>query len=159
MQEDDRPSKRRRVDDSHPKQALAPTDHHPHHLPHSGLGRAISPPPPKRQIPAASDALVTPTWRFENIPNEPDSPVLQQEPRQETPTGRARIGTEERTNYVSSPFQLTRIQDLGPHQNVDAVRLGDILGSPMIKECWNFNFLHDIDFVMYVALIKQNKCR
>jgi hypothetical protein len=23
------------------------------------------------------------------------------------------------------------------------------LGDPLIKECWNFNFLFDLDFVMY----------
>jgi tyrosyl-DNA phosphodiesterase-1 len=37
-----------------------------------------------------------------------------------------------------------------PHQNVDAVSLKDILGHPMIKECWNFNYLFDLDFVMLV---------
>jgi tyrosyl-DNA phosphodiesterase 1 len=55
------------------------------------------------------------------------------------------------TRYVSSPSQLTTIQDLAPHQNVDAVGLGDILGDPMIRECWNFNFLFDVNFVMCVA--------
>lgn len=50
--------------------------------------------------------------------------------------------------FLPSPIQLTRIQDLSPAQNLDTVGLGDILGDPMIKECWNFNFLFDIDFVM-----------
>jgi tyrosyl-DNA phosphodiesterase-1 len=44
---------------------------------------------------------------------------------------------------------LTRIAGLAAHQNVDAVGLGDLLGDPLIKECWNFNFLFDLDFVMY----------
>lgn len=148
MQEDDPPSKRRKVDGSHPEQALAPTDHRLQHPPHSGLGRAISPPPLTRQSTAAPDALVTPTWGFESVPKESPTPVLLPEAQQETPAEWASAGKEECTNYVSSPFQLTRIQDLGPHQNVDVVRLGDILGNPMIRECWNFNFLHDVDFVM-----------
>ncbi|KAH5089408.1 hypothetical protein HBH72_229360 [Parastagonospora nodorum] len=148
MQEDDRPSKRQKLDDSHPQQALAPTNHHLPHPPRSGLGRAISPPPSTRQNSAVTDALVAPTWGFDNLPKEPHSPILQPEAQQETPTERATTGKAECTDYVSSPFQLTHIQDLGPRQNVDAVRLGDILGHPMIKECWNFNFLHDIDFVM-----------
>ncbi|KAF9734800.1 hypothetical protein PMIN04_000901 [Paraphaeosphaeria minitans] len=50
--------------------------------------------------------------------------------------------------FASSPFQLTRIRDLAPHQNEDAVGLRDILGDPMIMECWNFNYLFDVGFVM-----------
>lgn len=48
----------------------------------------------------------------------------------------------------SSPFQMTRIQDLPESSNVDAVALGDILGDPLIAECWEFNYLHDLDFLM-----------
>ncbi|KAI5199363.1 hypothetical protein AUEXF2481DRAFT_682989 [Aureobasidium subglaciale EXF-2481] len=47
-----------------------------------------------------------------------------------------------------SPFQLTEIRDLPASANVDTVTLSDILGDPMIKENWQFNFLIDIDFVM-----------
>lgn len=50
--------------------------------------------------------------------------------------------------YITSPIQLTRIKDLSDAENEDTVGLGEILGDPMIKECWNFNFLFDIDFVM-----------
>lgn len=49
---------------------------------------------------------------------------------------------------VESPFQLTAIRDLPPSLNVDAVTLKDILGDPLISECWEFNYLHDIDFLM-----------
>lgn len=47
-----------------------------------------------------------------------------------------------------SPFQLTRVRDLPDAQNVDAVALEDILGDPLIAECWNFNYLHDIKFIL-----------
>lgn len=47
-----------------------------------------------------------------------------------------------------SPFQLTRIRDLPPEMNKDTVTLKDILGDPLIAECWEFNYLHDIDFLM-----------
>ncbi|KAF1982772.1 phospholipase D/nuclease, partial [Aulographum hederae CBS 113979] len=50
--------------------------------------------------------------------------------------------------YINSPFKLTRIRDLPPASNVDTVSISDILGSPMIKEVWIFNFLFDIDFIM-----------
>ena len=47
-----------------------------------------------------------------------------------------------------SPFQLTKIRDLPPEMNRDTVKLKDILGDPLISECWEFNYLHDIDFLM-----------
>ena len=47
-----------------------------------------------------------------------------------------------------SPWQLTRIRDLPEELNKDTVRLRDILGDPLITECWQFNFLHDIPFVL-----------
>lgn len=51
---------------------------------------------------------------------------------------------------VPSPFQLTYIRDLPPTSggNAQAVRLKDILGDPLIRECWQFNYLHDVDFIM-----------
>ncbi len=53
------------------------------------------------------------------------------------------------TRCIPSPFQLTTIQDLPPASNVDTVSLKDLLGDPLIKECWHFNFLFDVDFLMY----------
>jgi tyrosyl-DNA phosphodiesterase-1 len=49
---------------------------------------------------------------------------------------------------IPSPFQLTKIHDLPASSNVDAVGLKDILGDPLIAECWEFNYLHDLDFLM-----------
>lgn len=49
---------------------------------------------------------------------------------------------------MSSPFQLTHIKDLPDHLNVDTIKLSDILGDPLIKECWQFNYLFDLDFLM-----------
>ncbi|RFU75970.1 tyrosyl-dna phosphodiesterase 1 [Trichoderma arundinaceum] len=47
-----------------------------------------------------------------------------------------------------SPWQLTRIRDLPDELNKDTVMLEDILGDPLIFQCWQFNFLHDIPFVV-----------
>ncbi|KAK4192732.1 putative tyrosyl-DNA phosphodiesterase [Podospora australis] len=47
-----------------------------------------------------------------------------------------------------SPFQLTKIKDLPAELNKDTYTLKDILGDPLISECWEFNYLHDIDFLM-----------
>ncbi len=49
---------------------------------------------------------------------------------------------------LRSPFQLTWISDLPDSLNVDAVSLKDILGDPLIAECWEFNYLHNLDFLM-----------
>ncbi|KAL1957546.1 hypothetical protein VTO42DRAFT_5773 [Malbranchea cinnamomea] len=51
---------------------------------------------------------------------------------------------------IPSPFQLTHIRDLSDTSgyNLDTVKLRDILGDPMIKECWQFNYLFDVDFLM-----------
>lgn len=47
-----------------------------------------------------------------------------------------------------SPFRLTKIRDLPPELNRDTIALRDILGDPLISECWEFNYLHDIGFLM-----------
>lgn len=49
---------------------------------------------------------------------------------------------------LPSPFQLTPIRDAPQESNVDAVSLRDLLGDPLVTECWDFNYLHDIDFLM-----------
>lgn len=55
---------------------------------------------------------------------------------------------------ISSPFQLNRIKDLPGCANVDTTSVDDLLGDPLIKECWQFNFLFDLDFVMWVHILK-----
>ncbi|RYC63831.1 hypothetical protein CHU98_g2371 [Xylaria longipes] len=49
---------------------------------------------------------------------------------------------------IASPFRLTTIRDLSDALNVDAVSLSDLIGDPLIAELWDFNYLHDIDFLM-----------
>jgi tyrosyl-DNA phosphodiesterase-1 len=49
---------------------------------------------------------------------------------------------------IPSPFQLTKIRDLPESSNFNTVSLKDILGDPLIAECWEFNYLHDLDFLM-----------
>lgn len=49
---------------------------------------------------------------------------------------------------VPSTFSLTKIRDLPDAFNVDAVTLKDILSNPLIRECWEFNYLHDLDFLI-----------
>ena len=45
-------------------------------------------------------------------------------------------------------MQLISTKDLPSSYNVDTISLKDILGEPLIQECWIFNYLFDVDFVM-----------
>ncbi|KAG9231406.1 tyrosyl-DNA phosphodiesterase I [Amylocarpus encephaloides] len=64
------------------------------------------------------------------------------------PGGNVQTESTAAPRIVPSPFQLTWIRDLSEASNVDAVTLNDILGDPLIAECWDFNYLHDLDFLM-----------
>lgn len=64
------------------------------------------------------------------------------------PFRRPRNMPSKSSGVTKSPFQLTHIRDLPESSNIDAVRLRDILGDPLISECWEFNYLHDVEFLM-----------
>ena len=55
---------------------------------------------------------------------------------------------ESRIKLIPSPIQLNYVRELPAKSNVDTVKLNDILGDPMIKECWLFNYLFEMDFLM-----------
>lgn len=55
---------------------------------------------------------------------------------------------EECPTLIPSPFQLTRVRGLPSEDNVDTVSLHDILGDPLIKEAWIFNYCFDVDWTM-----------
>src|SRR4051812_20437563 len=77
--------------------------------------------------------------------NEKESPRGLERPISPPPTKRGRgLGP----TVINSPFHLTSIQDLPPSSNVDTISLKDILGDPLISECWEFNYLHNVDFLM-----------
>ena len=50
--------------------------------------------------------------------------------------------------FISSPFRLTSIRDLPRDANEDTIGIKDILGDPLIKEAWIWNFCFDVDWVM-----------
>ena len=60
-------------------------------------------------------------------------------PRKKNKTGRT---------FLTSPFRLTSIRDLSDADNVGAVSLNDLVGDPLIAELWDFNYLHDIEFLL-----------
>ena len=49
---------------------------------------------------------------------------------------------------ISSPIQLSYVEGLSLSNNIDTISLKDIVGDPLIKECWAFNYLIDVDFLM-----------
>ncbi|KAI1641245.1 tyrosyl-DNA phosphodiesterase [Biscogniauxia mediterranea] len=49
---------------------------------------------------------------------------------------------------VPSPFRLTTVRALPMENNHDTVQLLDLLNDPNITECWSFNYMHDIRFLM-----------
>ena len=49
---------------------------------------------------------------------------------------------------IPSPFSLTNIKDLPDRLNVDSVTLKSIIRDPMISELWEFNYMHDLNFIM-----------
>ncbi|KAI0022332.1 phospholipase D/nuclease [Xylariomycetidae sp. FL0641] len=63
----------------------------------------------------------------------------------------------DRRMLIPSPFQLTTIRDLPKDCNVDAVPLRSLIGDQSITEYWDFNYLHDVDFMM--QSIGQNRSK
>ena len=49
---------------------------------------------------------------------------------------------------IPSPVQLSHVDGLPPKHNLDALSLRDILGHPLIKEVWAFNYLIDVGFLL-----------
>jgi tyrosyl-DNA phosphodiesterase-1 len=148
VQDDNPPAKRRKLDANLPEEALATSEYQIQKSAQKGLDRPISPPLSRRKSPIVPNTLFAPTWDFDDVPKHTAAFGSSATHSKQNATTQGDDLAKGSTNYVPSPFQLTYIEDLSPHQNADAVRLKDILGDPMIKECWNFNFLFDIDFVM-----------
>lgn len=94
-------------------------------------------PPPKRNAPRFSDKADAEPIDLTDI---------------ESPKSIADVGrppaAEASPKVLPSPVQLNFVKDLPSSNNVDTIKLNDVLGDPMIKECWLFNYLFDIDFIM-----------
>ena len=134
------PSKRRKLNAEQSENPIIPISGRPTS---QLLSKPISPPLLQRKRPSTSE---TSNRRIRET-------GAQEKDQKETPVSpnhgpENRTGDGERKQYIPSPIQLTRIKDMSDYQNVDTLGLEDILGDPMIRECWNFNYLFDIGFVM-----------
>jgi tyrosyl-DNA phosphodiesterase-1 len=149
----DRPSKRRKLSSenllhtenrgdkldresaNHPTGLQATNDDDARPL--KSLSRSITPPP--RSRPQGQSSHLNPQ----------DNQTVDKLP---VPNGKAEIHSRNKhlSTIVPSPIKLTHIRDLpsSSGNNVDTIKLRDILGDPMIRECWQFNYLFDVDFLM-----------
>ncbi|KAM7218982.1 Tyrosyl-DNA phosphodiesterase I [Rhypophila decipiens] len=109
-----------------PAKRRAPDDAGQNRTPTS-LTRSISPPCPSSSKPTSQEATTKPK---EDNPGPTTQKIFQ------------------------SPFQLTKIipihtkHDYPAEYNIDTVSLHDLLSDPLIAELWEFNYLHDIDFLI-----------
>ncbi|KFA72733.1 hypothetical protein S40288_06136 [Stachybotrys chartarum IBT 40288] len=100
-------------------------------------------PPTKRPRPGDDDAPRPRAGRSGEGPSSLTRPISPPTKKKRTAPRAAAAAVA-----VASPWQLTWIRDLPADCNRDAVTLRDLLGDPLIAECWQFNFLHDIPFIM-----------
>ena len=101
----------------------------------SSLTRPVSPPEVRRSV-SSSNASTG-----QNASAKPIST-----PGQTTEKTSIAISNTPRT--IPSPFKLTRVTGLPAKDNIDTISLHDILGDPLIKQAWIFNFCFDVDYTM-----------
>ena len=111
----------------------------------------------RRRIPEASEGLregsiSPPPKRFAAGKNgrvQTHMPTDMNAVEGKVPLGSGKAKVERaKSKVIPSPVQLNFIEELPAISNTNTISLGSILGDPMIKECWLFNYLVDMDFVM-----------
>ncbi|KAM7187857.1 Tyrosyl-DNA phosphodiesterase I [Rhypophila sp. PSN 637] len=150
-----------------PAKRRAPHDAGQNRTPTS-LTRSISPPGPSRlkraRISEPADDEETSSEAEDKTEDddetsseaEDDGPVPESssKPTSKQPTEPDEDMKKSPQKILPSPFQLTKITpyhtnyDYPPEYNIDTVSLHDLLSDPLISELWEFNYLHDIDFLI-----------
>ena len=103
-------------------------------------------PPPKRN---ASSEKTRATGAIVDLTRDEDCVSVKESNSADNPKQNVPVEAPEGPiKTISSPIQLNHVRDLPVKSNIDTLKLSDILGDPMIQECWLFNYLFDIDFVM-----------
>ncbi|RAO70129.1 uncharacterized protein BHQ10_006141 [Talaromyces amestolkiae] len=109
----------------------------------ASLSRSVTPPLTSRDRLRNNDRHDNQTDHTDRTSHSIDS-IKCRKPHDELKINNA----EEQPRIIRSPIQLTHIRDLPADKNIDTIQLHDILGDPMIRECWQFNYCFDIDFLM-----------
>ena len=113
----------------------------------SSRDRSISP-PPKRYASTASGRLGVEERGALSISNATAPSTSSSDNGNNHSKSTKEVTKSQSRIFINSPVQLNFVEQLPASSNVDCISLGNILGDPMIKECWLFNYLFDIDFVM-----------
>lgn len=100
----------------------------------SSLNRPISPPPGTVKAPIIVDI------------SDGEMPPKKRQRRSISGTASPKDTSDRQ--LIPSPFQLTQIKGLSDQQNCNTVSLRGILGNPLIREAWIFNYVHDVDWTM-----------
>ncbi|KAK6339754.1 hypothetical protein TWF718_009148 [Orbilia javanica] len=109
--------------------------------PSSSLNRDISPPPLRRSKVAAVSGAKTSS-------NSPDATPSNRVVGLGSTSSNKPQGPTNSALIISSPFKLTHIRNLSANKNVDTITISDILESPIIREIWSFNFMHDLEWMV-----------
>ena len=113
----------------------------------SPRNRSISP-PPKRHAASVQVAPPMEENKPSSVVNTASLSIASSDNGNDCSKSTHEATTSQPKTLFESPVQLNFIEELPASSNVDCVSLGSILGDPMIKECWLFNYLFDLDFVM-----------
>ena len=100
----------------------------------SHRGGSISPPPTKKR------RTIVPVEE-EHESRSPEHGAYEQ-------AKKTCFGHGSQSTHIQSPMRLNFMPEFPASSVRDTVRLGDILGNPLIRECWLFNYLFDVDFVL-----------
>lgn len=124
----------------------------------SSRNSSISP-PPKRPAPSTSGGRTTEENRPLSGVNAALPPTASSSNSDSASKSTKEATESQSKSHIPSPGKLNFVEELPASSNVDCISLGSILGDPMIKECWLFNYLFDIDFVMCGSpLFTEDSC-
>lgn len=127
----------------------------------TSLSRAVSPPPQSQDVKTVEESDVrTPHQSFQSTSTIELPPSFFEQPQQsqsaersqsinpEVSMIRGKLQKSSFTRTFASPFRLLKTQGVSSDDNYNTISLRDILGDPLIKQAWIFNFCFDVDWTM-----------
>ncbi|KAJ9653287.1 hypothetical protein H2198_007531 [Neophaeococcomyces mojaviensis] len=113
----------------------------------SSLSRSISPPPGATPVSSAGSVVET---RVEVKSKLTIPDVVSQAAVEDSSLKKLEkpVNGAIKPQLLRSPFQLLRARGLPSQDNIDTISLHDILGDPLIKEAWIFNFCFNVNWTM-----------
>lgn len=114
----------------------------------SSRDKSISPPPKRHASSVSGRPAIAENDHADNLLNAA-APSTSSSNNADHPSKSITEPTKPQSStLIRSPMQLNFVGELPASSNADCISLGGLLGDPMIKECWLFNYLFDVDFVM-----------